>query len=171
MVIQNEAPDRPRIGARPNKKERRYVENDGMRDVRCVDNLKLSAWARNNSRVDAENLPAARYGIISGAKNTITTVILAVAPLSSLERFDRRRRRIQRCARSGSRAKGHAGAARAHCRLMGEVKERNNSVNKSDDRIRTARSGYNLVDALHRETSYPISWLGAEIRACACLRL
>jgi hypothetical protein len=33
-------------------------------------------------------LPAARYGIISGAKNAVTTVILTAVLLSSLERFD-----------------------------------------------------------------------------------
>jgi len=36
-------------------------------------------------------LPAARYGITSGAKNMITTVILAAALLSSSKRFDRQR--------------------------------------------------------------------------------
>jgi hypothetical protein len=39
-------------------------------------------------------LPAARYGIISGTKNMVTTVILVAALLSSSERFDRRREDI-----------------------------------------------------------------------------
>jgi hypothetical protein len=36
-------------------------------------------------------LPAARYGITSGAKNMIATVILAAARLSSSKRFNRQR--------------------------------------------------------------------------------
>jgi hypothetical protein len=43
MAIPDDAPERPRIGTRPKKKERSYVDNDDMRDFRFVDNLKLSA--------------------------------------------------------------------------------------------------------------------------------
>ncbi len=52
----------------------------------------------NYSRVGAENLPAVRYGIISGAKNTVTIVILAAALLLSLERLDWQREDVSNAA-------------------------------------------------------------------------
>src|SRR5260370_10861067 len=76
LAIGEQVSGRPFFRVRPNK------PGGVNRDVGCFDNLKLSA-------VDAKNLPAARYGIITGLGNTITIVVRPAAVWSFLERLDR----------------------------------------------------------------------------------
>jgi hypothetical protein len=79
MTVPAEARNRPLVGTRLNEKERRCARSDGWRDEGCVGNSKFSV-------IDAENLAAIRYGIVSGAGNRATVVTRAAAPVSRLKR-------------------------------------------------------------------------------------
>jgi len=50
-------------------------------EFRCVENLKSgpSRQFRTHSRIDAENLPTARYDIVSAARDAVTIAILDIA--------------------------------------------------------------------------------------------
>ena len=61
--------------------------------------IKDALAIRNSPRVDAENLPAIRYGIVSGAGNE-TTVVVPVASLLSLLEEIERHRAVYDCSRA-----------------------------------------------------------------------
>jgi len=59
-------------------------------------------------------LPANRYGIVSGARNRITAVVLAAALLSTLERLDRQREGVS----SAALGPDHARRTRINFQLL-----------------------------------------------------
>jgi hypothetical protein len=51
--------------------------------------IKEALAIRNSPRVDAKNLPAIRYSIVSDVGNKTTVVVLVAALLSLLEKIER----------------------------------------------------------------------------------